>query len=170
MDVRRCPALPHHPWCSTIGAGGLSFRVRNVAGRFPSAITAVTLSTCQQATVGLFVGCDVHGGRVAQLVSAVFVLKSSAYQYQSAEPIARLTHLACLPAVLGGGLTPPLAWWVGNVVLKQASRLDAFSGYPFRTWLTSRTPGGITGTLEVRPSRSSRTRDSPSQVSYAHGG
>ena len=45
MDVRRCPALPHHPWCSTIGAGGLSFRVRNVAGRFPSAITAVTLST-----------------------------------------------------------------------------------------------------------------------------
>ena len=43
MDVRRCPALPHHLWCSTIGAGGLSFRVRNVAGRFPSAITAVTL-------------------------------------------------------------------------------------------------------------------------------
>ena len=98
------------------------------------------------------------------------VLKSSAYQYQSAEPIAGLTRLACLPAVLGGGLTPAVAGWVGNVVLKRASRLDAFSGYPFRTWLTSRTPGGITGTLEVRPSRSSRTRDSPSQVSYARGG
>ncbi len=97
-------------------------------------------------------------------------VKSSAYQYQSAEPIAGLTHLACLPGGLAGGLTPHIAVRVGNVVLKQASRLDAFSGYPFRTWLTSRTPGGITGTLEVRPSRSSRTRDSPSQVSYARGG
>ena len=29
--------------CSTIGAGGLSFRVRNGTGRFPSAMAAVTL-------------------------------------------------------------------------------------------------------------------------------
>src|SRR5690606_40832078 len=56
---------------------------------------------------------------------------------------------------------------VGHLILKQASRLDAFSGYPFRTWLTSHAPGGTTGTPEVRPSRSSRTRDSPSQVSNA---
>ena len=146
-----------------------------MAGRFPSAITAVTLLTyfnLSPVCVGLFVGCDVHGGRVQGLMFCEkgLVLKSSAYQYQSAEPIAGLTHLACLPAVLGGGLTPPLTRWVGNLVLKRASRLDAFSGYPFRTWPTSRTPGGITGTLEVRPSRSSRTRDSPSQVSYARGG
>src|SRR5690606_34524694 len=59
---------------------------------------------------------------------------------------------------------------VGHLILKQASRLDAFSGYPFRTWLTSHAPGGTTGTPEVRPSRSSRTRDSPSQVSNARGG
>ena len=42
VDVRRRPTLPHPPECSTIGAGGLSFRVRNVTGRFPSAMTAVT--------------------------------------------------------------------------------------------------------------------------------
>src|ERR1700744_4445155 len=59
---------------------------------------------------------------------------------------------------------------VGGLISKQASRLDAFSGYPSRTYPTSHAPGGTTGTPEVRPSRSSRTRDSSSQVSYAHGG
>ena len=34
-EVRRCPTLPHPTECSTIGAEGLSFRVRNVTGRFP---------------------------------------------------------------------------------------------------------------------------------------
>jgi hypothetical protein len=41
--VRRRPTLPHCFRCSTIGAGGLSFRVRDVSGRFPSAVAAVTL-------------------------------------------------------------------------------------------------------------------------------
>src|SRR5262245_56103678 len=74
-------------------------------------------------------------------------------------PINPLVWVGALP--LGG---------VGYLVLKRVSRLDAFSGYPFRTWLTSRAPGGTTGTPEVRPSRSSRTRDRSSQVSYARGG
>src|SRR6478735_4565667 len=43
MIVRRCPTLPHPPGCSTIGAVGLSFRVRDGTGRFPHAMTAVTL-------------------------------------------------------------------------------------------------------------------------------
>jgi hypothetical protein len=43
MSVRRCPTLPHPGECSTIGAGGLSFRVRDVTGRFPAAMAAVTL-------------------------------------------------------------------------------------------------------------------------------
>ena len=70
MNVRRCPTLPHPPECSTIGAGGLSFRVRNVTGRFPSAMTAVTLSTCQTPTptmLGMFVCRELHSGRVAAL-------------------------------------------------------------------------------------------------------
>ena len=46
MVVRRCPTLPHSLGCSTIGAVGLSFRVRNGTGRFPHAMTAVTLSPC----------------------------------------------------------------------------------------------------------------------------
>src|SRR5437588_85998 len=71
------------------------------------------------------------------------------------------------PVVLLGALTHG---GVGDLILERASRLDAFSGYPFRTWLTSRAPGGTTGTPEVRPSRSSRTRDSLPQVSCARGG
>lgn len=46
-SVRRRPTLPHSRPCSTIGAEGLSFRVRNGAGRFPFAMTAVTLWRCQ---------------------------------------------------------------------------------------------------------------------------
>jgi hypothetical protein len=46
-DVRRRPTLPHPGGCSTIGAGRLSFRVRNGTGRFPAAMTAVTLWNSQ---------------------------------------------------------------------------------------------------------------------------
>jgi hypothetical protein len=56
---------------------------------------------------------------------------------------------------------------MGNLILRGASRLDAFSAYPVRTWLPSGAPGGTTGTPAVRPSRSSRTKDSSSQISYA---
>jgi len=59
---------------------------------------------------------------------------------------------------------------VGDLISRKASRLDAFSAYPFRRSPTSRAPGGTTGTRELRPSRSSRTRDSSSQVSYARDG
>ena len=39
----RCPTLPQPGGCSTIGAAGLSFQVRNVAGRFPGAMTTTSL-------------------------------------------------------------------------------------------------------------------------------
>jgi len=55
---------------------------------------------------------------------------------------------------------------VRNLILEQASHLDAFSAYPFRRSQTSNAPGGTTGTRELRPSRSSRTRDSFPQVPY----
>ena len=59
---------------------------------------------------------------------------------------------------------------VGDLILKRASHLDAFSAYPFRRSLTSRAPGGTTGTRELRPSRSSRTRDSLPQVPFGCSG
>ena len=73
------------------------------------------------------------------------------------------------PVVCWGPSTPGCRG-CGDLVLEMVSRLDAFSGYPSRTWPTSRAPGGTTGTPEVRPSRSSRTRDRPPQVSCARRG
>ena len=57
---------------------------------------------------------------------------------------------------------------LGDLISRRASRLDAFSDYLFRTSLPSYATGVTARSQEVRPSRSSRTRDSSSQVSCAH--
>src|SRR5690348_12049043 len=64
--VRRCPTLPQGPPCSTIGAERLSFRVRNVTGRFPHAMTTETpRDTHPQACQGvLLVVSELHSRRV----------------------------------------------------------------------------------------------------------
>ena len=59
---------------------------------------------------------------------------------------------------------------MGVLISRGASRLDAFSVYPFRTWLPCPAPGSATGPPAVRPSRSSRTKDSSFQNSCAHAG
>ena len=69
----------------------------------------------------------------------------------------------CLPGVL-------LPYDMGYLILKRVSRLDAFSVYLNRTPLPCRAAGATTGAQLVRSSRSSRTKDKPSQVSYAHDG
>ena len=53
----------------------------------------------------------------------------------------------------------------GWLISGRASRLDAFSGYPVRTWLPSRAAGATAGTPEVRPLRSSRTKSRTPQPS-----
>ncbi len=57
----------------------------------------------------------------------------------------------------------------GNLVLRPASRLDAFSAYPFPTWLPGGAASATAGTPEVGPPQSSRTRGDSSQVSSARG-
>ena len=59
---------------------------------------------------------------------------------------------------------------MGNLILWFASRLDAFSVYQIRTWLLSYALGKTTDAPVVRPSRSSRTKDSSTQISCAHDG
>ena len=65
-------------------------------------------------------------------------------------------------------VTLPNSRLVGYLILKHVSRLDAFSVYHNRTRLSSYAVGTTTGAPEVRPTRSSRTKVSPSQISNAH--
>ena len=58
----------------------------------------------------------------------------------------------------------------GDLFLWGASYLDAFSTYPVHTWLPSYALGSTTGAPEVCPSRSSRTKNSSTQISNAHSG
>ena len=69
----RCPTLPHPPRCSTIGACGLSFQVRNGGWAFPRGydhhkmVQPYSLE-CPQCSprvcvgVGVCVGCDPYSG------------------------------------------------------------------------------------------------------------
>ena len=72
-----------------------------------------------------------------------------------------------LPRRLQGVL---LTYVMGYLILRGASRLDAFSVYPVPTWLPGYAFGNATGAPEVSPSRSSRTKDSSFQTSYARAG
>ena len=59
---------------------------------------------------------------------------------------------------------------MGYLILRGASRLDAFSVYPFPAWLLCHALGRTTDSPAASPTRSSRTKDSSSQISYAHAG
>src|SRR5215475_3502811 len=109
MFVRRRPTLPHPGGCSTIGAGGLSFRVRDVSGRFPAAMAAVTLFNNQHAqALGWFVVLELHSGRDKKNGCSF-----RACLWSSPRPIStsQLNTLPCLhfwpinPVVLLGALT-----------------------------------------------------------------
>ena len=78
-----------------------------------------------------------------------------------------LPPLTYQPCRLQGVL---LAYAMGNLILRGASRLDAFSVYPFPTWLLCHALGSTTDPPAVGPSRSSRTKDSSSQISNARDG
>ena len=92
----------------------------------------------------------------------------------SSRPISRrqLCTLLCLhPAPIYPVLSRGTCGFrLGYLILRGASRLDAFSAYPCRAWLPCRGGGPPTGAPAARPSRSSRTGDGSPQVSRACAG
>ena len=81
-EVRRCPTLPQGPPCSTIGAERLSFRVRNVTGRFPLAMAAETLlmfQSAQQKSLSCGSRPYIENHSVDASTKKRCVIKSSAY-------------------------------------------------------------------------------------------
>ena len=92
---------------------------------------------------------------------------------QASRPISTgkinaLLHLHLRPINLVVSEGPSAAEAEGYLIFGWASRLDAFSAYPFRAQLPSDASGETTGTLEARGFRSSRTRKPSLQVSCAH--
>src|SRR5690606_31513708 len=78
--VRRRPTLPHRLQCSTIGAEGLDFRVRNVTGYFPFAMVAETLWRYQQTLTSFRSTVPDHISGTSQWTRRIFVRnKPSAY-------------------------------------------------------------------------------------------
>ena len=79
-----------------------------------------------------------------------------------------LLHLHLRPIKLVVYERPYSFEMMGYLILRCTSRLDAFSVYYIRTRLPGYALGRTTDAPEVRPTRSSRTKVSSSQISYAH--
>ena len=79
-----------------------------------------------------------------------------------------LLHLHLRPIKLVVYERPYSFEMMGYLILRCTSRLDAFSVYYIRTRLPGYALGRTTDAPEVRPTRSSRTKVSSSQISNAH--
>ena len=155
--MRRRATLPHPVGCSTIAVPGLSFRVRNGTGRLTWAMAAANLLLYGQ-TLGS-AGLWRPGNRTADADMSMFRLVARQCSLPSGAVCRRkmrsnrqgLECQCCLSSVSTGRLHPSRGFHVrpinhvfcmgttgtrrfhGMLILEQASRLDAFSGYPFRT-------------------------------------
>ena len=156
---RRLPTLPPGDPGSTLGAGGLSMRVRDGSARVPPAVGVDSQGRCAasppgadapRGLVSFQIGQDpsgIPGHLPCQTTRPLSTGRLRALPRFHLRPIKQVVFLrpsgsaeALREEVLGGG-----------------SRLDAFSGSPFRTQLPGGAAGATTGSPEVRPPRSSRT-------------
>ena len=127
--IRRRPTLPLSCPSSTIGAKELNFRVRNGNGCFLFAI-ATEKTFCFQCNNNLNISTYKCSKRLCELFCG-----------QASRPIStgKLNTLLCLHirpinlVVFKGSSVSDVSIGKGYLVLRWASRLDAFSGYPFRT-------------------------------------
>ena len=123
-EVRRCPTLPQGPPCSTIGAVRLSFRVRNVTGRFPHAMAAETLLMFQVCINKVIVNAVLdRTSRTTQWTQAPKNGVLSSHRLISTSQLHVLPRLHIWPInpVIWLGASRPKAW---------KSHLEA--GFPLR--------------------------------------
>ena len=109
--------------------------------------------------------------RKAQVEAITNVSSKTDVQALGLVSIGQLNTLLCLhlrPIKLVVYERPYSFKMMGYLILRCASRLDAFSVYHIRTRLPGYALGRTTDAPEVRPTRSSRTKVSSSQISNAH--
>ena len=89
--------------------------------------------------------------------NGLLVLVSFSYYYASTSSLSTWSSSTAL-----------LSFRLGDLILGKVSRLYAFSAYPNQTSLLCGATGVTTESQEVCSSRSSRTKDNPPQISFAH--
>ena len=158
--------------CSTIGAGGLNFSVRNGKRWDPAAITTWIASLNWQLTIDNWQLISQPAYKVTIFTSKLLHrchqhlkirLSSESIRAISKARLWRHRLYTCL-------LSTSSSWTTlyGALILRKASHLDAFSAYPYQTRIPGGAPGGTTGIPEVCQPRSSRTSGRSTQNSYAH--
>jgi hypothetical protein len=125
---RQRPTLPRTCARSTIGAEGLNCRVRNGNGCFPLATATGKLGTGKnRGILGSLGSWSTGSGQSDRIRRLGRIL---------VKPNDRLVQVSSTPR---SAYTSCLSTWSstrglqGYLILGGASRLDAFSGYPFRT-------------------------------------
>ena len=128
IELRRRPTLPEGLPSSTIGAEGLNFCVRNGNRCFPFAI--VTGIFLPSLFLKVLTALKAH---LCTLKTAQCRALRSSPRPISIRQLSALLHLHPGPIYLVFYEGPYSAYRMGNLILGWASRLDAFSVYPFRT-------------------------------------
>ena len=134
--ARRRPTLPRGPPRSTIGAEGLNFRVRNGTGCFPFAMAAETLWSYQSNLFGQRVTGWFYRPHLGNRI--VDAKQDKKYEAKPLGLLVPVSSTRCRAST--SGLSTQSSSWgpylvnpERDLILRRASRLDAFSGYPFRT-------------------------------------
>ena len=162
---QQLPILPGRRQPSTFSVCELNFRVRHGYGCILTAIATVS-------SEGLF-----PQNHIEEMLPKFSTLPSAlSVNFSKLRP--RPISTASLHALQHFHLRPiylivfegSYSLLMRSLILRWASRLDAFSVYLFRMRLSSRASGETTGTPLIRPLRSSRTRSSSSQTSSARDG
>ena len=168
-------------YSSTIGASGLNFSVRNGKRWDPAAITTwlpayhITLGHTSLPEITLHVrqrqAIRPYRWRISTSKTIEHRLLTTTERMRAgrksrAISSARLWRHRLYTCTLS--TSSSMTTLKGVLILRKASRLDAFSAYPYQTQIPGGAPGGTTGKPEVCPSRSSRTSDGTTQNSHAH--
>ena len=137
---RRRPTFPHSFPCSIIGAAGLNFCVRNGNRCDPCAIATENRKTGFQlpktfydAAASSPIRIWKGGGRRSSPHLHAKTFYGQASRSISTGQLNALLHLHTRPINVVVSNGPSGDHSQGDLILRGASRLDAFSGYPFRT-------------------------------------
>ena len=162
---QQLPILPGRFRPSTFGVCELNFRVRYGYGWI---LTAVATESLRVSVLSKPYRRSPEGSLLPSVTRFGVLLKLRPRPISTASlQTLRLFHSQPIYLIVCKGSYSLL---MRSLISGRASRLDAFSVYPFRMRLSGRATGVTTGTPLIRPLRSSRTRSSFPQTSCARDG